>query len=331
LILTVKEAQTKEVVLNINQLNVEFHNHDHTVRALHDVSIKLRRGEIVGLVGESGCGKSLTSHTTMKLLPKNAHIVGGEIEIVGKSITKLNENEMRNVRGDIISMIFQEPMTALNPLIPIGKQIEETLLLHRKMTKSERYDRAISLLNSVGIPEPKARYKQYPFELSGGMRQRVMIAMALACNPKVIIADEPTTALDVTIQAQILDLLKEIRDEYDTSFLFITHDMGVIADMADRVAVMYAGHVVEMADVDELFENPAHPYTQGLLSSIPDLTRDVEKELPSISGSVPDLSNLPLGCPFEARCPKASDKCREAKPVLTNIGTNHEVACWYAD
>jgi oligopeptide/dipeptide ABC transporter ATP-binding protein len=328
-VLALEINQSKEVVMNIDQLKVEFENESGNVTALRNVSIKLFRGEIVGLVGESGCGKSLTSHSAMRLLPKNANIVDGQIEINGRSIVGLNENQMRKIRGDLISMIFQEPMTALNPLIHIGKQIEETLLLHRKFTKEERYKKVIELLKSVEIPEPERRYKQYPFELSGGMRQRVMIAMSLACNPKVIIADEPTTALDVTIQAQILDLLKNIRDEHSTSILLITHDMGVIADMADRVAVMYAGQVIEMAAVEEIFENPKHPYTIGLLNSIPDLTKDVNEELPSIPGSVPDLSSLSQGCPFEPRCSHATDKCRQINPTLSTISDNHDVACWH--
>ena len=321
----------KEVVMTIDRLKVEFRNDDHHVTALRNVSFKLHKGEIVGLVGESGCGKSLTSHSVMKLLPKNAHIIDGDIVIDGKSIVTTSENEMRKIRGDLISMIFQEPMTALNPLVTVGKQIEEMLILHKKISKKERYEIIINLLKSVGLPEPETRYKQYPFELSGGMRQRVMIAMSLACSPKVIIADEPTTALDVTIQAQILDLLKDIREKQGTAFLFITHDMGVIADMADRVAVMYAGQIVEMATVDELFENPAHPYTKGLLNSIPDLTKDVREELPSIPGSVPDLKSLSKGCPFEDRCSCSIERCRQENPFLTKIRESHEVACWNVD
>ncbi|GGE26990.1 dipeptide/oligopeptide/nickel ABC transporter ATP-binding protein [Pullulanibacillus camelliae] len=319
-----------DVVLAVKDLFLEFDNFDSHVTALHGLNFTIRRGEILGLVGESGCGKSLTSLSSIKLLPKNAKITGGEIQLAGTSITHLPEKAMKRLRGNTISMIFQEPMTALNPLIPVGKQIEESLILHKKISRAKRRQRVIELLQSVGIPEPEARYHQFPYELSGGMRQRIMIAMALACDPKLIIADEPTTALDVTIQSQILDLIKDIRERYQTSILIITHDLGVVADVADKVAVMYAGHIVEIATVHELYDHPSHPYTKGLLNSIPDLTTDYEGELDSIKGSVPDLSALPAGCPFQDRCKNVSEKCRVQNPQLAPTGhADHFVACWH--
>jgi peptide/nickel transport system ATP-binding protein len=325
---TVRSIETKEVVLDIEKLSVVFENEDSAVTALNSISLQVGRGEIVGLVGESGCGKSLTSLSAMRLLPSSAKIAEGDIRIEGQSIVGIPEKKMRSIRGNSISMIFQEPMTALNPLIKVGRQIEESLLLHKKFSAKERYKKAIELLQAVGIPEPETRYHQFPFELSGGMRQRVMIALALACNPKVIIADEPTTALDVTIQAQILDLLKEIRDQYQTAILLITHDMGVIADVADRVAVMYAGQIVEIAPVHELFARPSHPYTVGLLQSIPQINGDSTMELPSIPGTVPDLKSLPQGCAFQARCAYVTDKCRKENPTLRLLGNEHALACW---
>jgi peptide/nickel transport system ATP-binding protein len=325
---TVSIIDTKEVVLDIEGLSVVFENEDGDVPALQSINLQVGRGEIVGLVGESGCGKSLTSLSAMRLLPSAAKIAEGDIRIEGQTIVGISEKKMRSIRGNFISMIFQEPMTALNPLIKVGHQIEESLLLHKKCNAKERYKKAIELLQDVGIPEPKTRYHQFPFELSGGMRQRVMIALALACNPKVIIADEPTTALDVTIQAQILDLLKEIRDQYQTAILLITHDMGVIADVADRVAVMYAGQIVEIAPVHELFERPSHPYTVGLLQSIPQINGDSTMELPSIPGTVPDLKSLPQGCAFQTRCAYVTDKCRKENPTLSVLGNEHALACW---
>jgi oligopeptide/dipeptide ABC transporter ATP-binding protein len=319
---------TDNVVLDIQNLVIAFEQLSGSVTALRGVNFQLKQGEILGLVGESGCGKSLTALSSMKLLPKNAKIVEGDIRINGRSLKGLSESKMREIRGKEVSMIFQEPMTALNPLIPIGRQIEETLLIHLNLSRKERYNRVIELLNAVGIPEPKARFHQLPYELSGGMRQRVMIATALACGPKVIIADEPTTALDVTIQAQMLKLLRHIRDSFQTSILLITHDMGVIADLADRVAVMYAGKIVEIAPVEELFDNPTHPYTVGLLNSIPSITDDEDGELQSIPGSVPDLKSLPIGCSFQARCTYATDACFREDPLLKLKGPEHSVACW---
>ncbi|WHX50191.1 ABC transporter ATP-binding protein [Paenibacillus woosongensis] len=316
-------------IMKIEQLTLSFQQESGPVTAFRDVTLQLNKGEILGLVGESGSGKSLTALSLMKLLPANARFDHGDITLEGVSLRSMSESQMRNIRGNKVSMIFQEPMTALNPLIPVGRQIEELFILHTKLRKSQRKQKVIELLKSVGISDPEARFHQYPFEMSGGMRQRVMIAMALACNPQVIIADEPTTALDVTIQAQILDLLKEIRRQYDTSILLITHDMGVIADAADRVAVMYAGRLMEVGAVDDLLESPRHPYTIGLLNSIPDLFGDEGAELNTIPGVVPDLKNMPGGCPFHPRCPRATDKCREQTPELAEIQQGHAVACWH--
>ncbi|MEK8127905.1 ABC transporter ATP-binding protein [Paenibacillus filicis] len=326
-----ERAADKEssAIVSIDKLSLSFQQASGPVTALRNVSLQLNKGEILGLVGESGSGKSLTALSLMKLLPANARFDHGDIMLDGMSLTNKSESEMKRIRGNTISMIFQEPMTALNPLIPIGRQIEELYILHKPMSKAERKRSVIELLKSVGISEPDVRFHQYPFELSGGMRQRVMIAMALACSPKMIIADEPTTALDVTIQSQILDLLKDIKRNYGTSILLITHDMGVIADTADRVAVMYAGQLMELADVDDLLEAPRHPYTIGLLNSIPDLTSDDETELNTIPGVVPDLKNLPQGCPFHPRCASATDICTSQNPELTADRHGHAVACWH--
>ncbi|MFD0681990.1 MULTISPECIES: ABC transporter ATP-binding protein [unclassified Paenibacillus] len=322
-------GKDSSTIMKIHNLSLSFQQSSGPVTALRNVSLQLKKGEILGLVGESGSGKSLTALSLMKLLPANARFDGGDIELAGVSLKNMPESGMRSIRGNTVSMIFQEPMTALNPLIPVGRQIEELFILHKKMGKTERKRRVIDLLKSVGISEPEVRFRQYPFELSGGMRQRVMIAMALACNPKMIIADEPTTALDVTIQAQILDLLKDIKREYGTSILLITHDMGVIADAADRVAVMYAGQLMELAAVDDLIESPRHPYTVGLLNSIPDITGDGDAELNTIPGVVPDLKSLPRGCPFHPRCTFATDLCREQNPELIADQQGHAVACWH--
>ncbi|CAM3658385.1 ABC transporter ATP-binding protein [Marinicrinis lubricantis] len=320
--------QGDKALLKIDNLTLSFKQAAGSVTALQGVSLELGKGEILGLVGESGSGKSLTALSVMKLLPEQAKFDEGNITLEDMSLKDLSEKEMRKIRGNQVSMVFQEPMTALNPLIHVGKQIEELLFLHKKSSKSERKEKVIQLLKSVGIPEPELRYRQFPSELSGGMRQRIMIAMALACDPKVIIADEPTTALDVTIQAQILDLLKEIKEKFQTSILLITHDMGVIADVADRVAVMYAGRVMEMANAEELLERPLHPYTVGLLNSIPDITSDSEEELNTIRGSVPDLKSMPEGCPFHPRCDFATEQCKSQMPPLVQGEDGHAVACW---
>lgn len=322
------KGSERPAILKIDNLSLSFQQTVGSITALRNVTLDLKEGETLGLVGESGSGKSLTALSLMKLLPANARFDQGNIELDGVSIKGLSESAMRRYRGNTISMIFQEPMTALNPLVTVGKQIEELYKLHKKINKMERKKKVVELLKAVGISDPEMRYRQFPYELSGGMRQRIMIAMALACNPKVIIADEPTTALDVTIQAQILDLLKEIKNKYNTSILLITHDMGVIADMADRVAVMYAGQLMELAAVDDLIENPRHPYTVGLLNSIPDLTSDNEGNLYTIRGSVPDLRGLPSGCPFHPRCDYATDICSIQMPELQQDHTGHATACW---
>jgi oligopeptide/dipeptide ABC transporter ATP-binding protein len=264
----------------------------------------------------------------MMLLPENASIESGEIKVNHSAISRMSERHLRKIRGNNIAIIFQEPMSSLNPLIPIGRQIQESLVLHRHASRKEMRSRVIELLTLVGIPDPEARCRQFPFEFSGGMQQRIMSALALACNPQVLIADEPTTALDVTIQAQILELLKNIRDAYGTAILLITHNMGVIADIADRVAVMYAGKIVETAFVEDIFAQPFHPYTGGLLKSIPIMVGDRSQELASIPGSVPSLENLPNGCSFQTRCSRASDVCKREIPPMRECARGHQTACW---
>jgi peptide/nickel transport system ATP-binding protein len=315
-------------VLDVQGLSVAFQRGDRLLSAISDVSLLMCKGEILGLVGESGCGKSLTALAIMRLLPHAARMTHGRIVVAGNDVTAASESLMRQLRGSIVSMIFQDPMVALNPLMPVGRQIAESLLIHRDMSREQRRARVLELLEAVGIPDPVARYRQFPYELSGGMRQRVMIAIALACGPQLIIADEPTTALDVTIQAQILELLKDIRDRFRTAILFITHDMGVIADVADRVAVMYAGEIVETAAVERIFDRPAHPYTMGLLNSIPDLAGGETERLPSIPGRVPPLGST-AACPFQDRCPRVTDVCREIRPIPELVGDRHLAACWH--
>lgn len=318
-----------EPVLEVRDLTVAFQRREGLHDALSKVSLRIERGEILGVVGESGCGKSLTALSVMRLLPQNAHIVAGSIRVAGSEVTALDEAGLRRLRGSSVSMIFQEPMVALNPLMSAGRQIEESIRAHMDLPKGRRKERVIELLGAVGVPDPAARSRQFPFELSGGLRQRVMIAVALACSPKLVIADEPTTALDVTIQAQILELLKDVRQRFGTSILFITHDLGVIADVADRVAVMYAGHVVETAAVDELFDHPCHPYTEGLLASVPELTGPIAERLPSIPGRVPPLGRVPAACPFQDRCPRVTEICRRERPPLDEVRPDHAAACWH--
>ncbi|MDR1977154.1 MAG: ABC transporter ATP-binding protein [Synergistaceae bacterium] len=326
--MTLNNPRANETVLSIEGLSVAFKKGGRSIRALREVNLNLKRGEILGLVGESGCGKSLTALSAMMLLPENAFIESGEIKVNNTALSRMPEKQLRKIRGNNISIIFQEPMTSLNPLISIGRQIQESLELHRCVPRKEMRSRVIELLTLVEIPDPEARYRQFPFEFSGGMQQRVMSALALACNPQVLIADEPTTALDVTIQAQILKLLRNIRDVYGTAILLITHNMGVIADTADRVAVMYAGKVVETALVEDIFAQPFHPYTDGLLSSIPTMMGDRDQELVSIPGGVPDLENLPEGCSFQSRCPRVSDACKRDTPPLLERSPGRQAACW---
>jgi len=320
-------------LLSVQNLQTHFNTRDGVVRAVDGVSFDVAPGETLAIVGESGCGKSVTSMSILRLLPMPpARIVGGRIEFEGSNLLDLPEPEMRKIRGNAIAMIFQEPMTSLNPVLTIGRQIAEALVLHRGMSQGEATARAIELLRKVHIPEAEGRVKQYPHELSGGMRQRVMIAMALACGPRLLIADEPTTALDVTIQAQILELMRELRDDTGASIILITHDLGVVAEIAHRVVVMYAGRKVEEAPVEELFARPKHPYTRGLLGSMPHLGDSVEhtgKRLVEIPGMVPSLKEAVAGCLFAPRCPNASEKCRVDVPPLESHGPGHWAACWH--
>ncbi|AWX54121.1 ABC transporter ATP-binding protein [Brevibacillus brevis] len=312
-------------ILEVEQLRTRFRTDSGVVSVVDGVDFFIRAGETLGVVGESGCGKSVTSLSIMRLLPPNGS-TEGSIRFNGKNVLALSEKEMQGVRGNEIAMIFQEPMTSLNPLHTVGKQIEEAVMLHRKVTKAEAKDRAIAMLKAVGMPRAEEIYGEFPHQLSGGMRQRVMIAMAMSCDPKLIIADEPTTALDVTIQAQILDLMRDLKEKTGTSIMLITHDLGVVAEMCDRVIVMYAGQVVEETDVDTLFDNPKHPYTIGLMNSIPEL--DEEREyLETIPGAVPLPYQMPVGCRFAPRCSQAIAICHEKPPELLQLD-NQKCRCW---
>lgn len=322
----------EQPLIDIRNLQTQFFTDDGLARAVDGVSYSLEKGETVGVVGESGCGKSVTALSVLRLIPNPpGRIVGGEILFEGNNLLDLSPAEMRRIRGNDISMIFQEPMTSLNPVFTIGNQISEAVKLHQGLSRKEALNKAIEMLTLVGIPEPARRVHEYPHQLSGGMRQRAMIAMALSCNPKVLIADEPTTALDVTIEAQILDLMRTLQSELGTAIIMITHDLGVVAEMARKVVVMYAGKVVEQAPVEDIFANPNHPYTQGLLRSLPRVDKDAkgEKErLQEIPGIVPSLLKLPTGCNFATRCPKAIAVCEEKEPPLEEVGPNHLSACW---
>ncbi|MEK3936322.1 ABC transporter ATP-binding protein [Sporosarcina sp. FSL W7-1349] len=315
-------------LLTVNDLTISFNRDDKEITPVDRVSFQVNKGETVCLVGESGSGKSVTSLSIMRLIEfDNGKISEGDILFEGRSILNNTKEEMRLMRGKDIAMIFQEPMTALNPVVPIGNQLVESILLHKKIDKKSAKLRAVELLELVGISDAARRFSQYPHELSGGMRQRVMIAMALSCDPKLLIADEPTTALDVTIEAQILKLLNDLKDKLKMSIIFITHDMGVAAEIADRIVVMYAGKVVEDAEVFSIFEQPLHPYTEGLLRSIPSTESDRNQPLLSIKGSIPALANMPTGCRFHPRCEYATEKCFEEEPPLMPVG-QHRVACW---
>lgn len=320
----------EEKLLEVVNLRTSFKDKDGAmVPAVDGVSFTLNKGETLGIVGESGCGKSVTSLSVLRLIPTPPGKVEADaILFNGTDLLSLPERNMRHIRGNEISMIFQEPMTSLNPVFTIGYQIAETLQLHQKLTKQEGLKKAVEMLTKVGIPSPEQRVHEYPHQLSGGMRQRVMIAMALACNPKLLIADEPTTALDVTIQAQILDLIRDLRVEMDMSIMLITHDLGVVAETADRVIVMYAGKIVEEASTIDLFETPQHPYTEGLLNSIPKIEERRDR-LHVIKGVVPNPLHMPQGCRFNPRCPYAVEKCREVEPELQELTHNHKVSCWY--
>ncbi|MCX7694271.1 MAG: ABC transporter ATP-binding protein [Caloramator sp.] len=314
-------------LLSIKNLKTYFYTEDGVIKAVDDVSLSIREGETLGVVGESGCGKSITAMSILKLIPNPpGKIVEGEIIFDGKDLTKATDEEIRKIRGNKISVIFQEPMTSLNPVFTIGDQIIEAIVLHQNMNKEKAREKAIDMLKLVGIPRADEVVDAYPHELSGGMRQRAMIAMAMACNPKLLIADEPTTALDVTIQAQILDLMRDLKNKTNTSIMLITHDLGVVAEMADHVVVMYAGKVVEEANVYEIFKNPMHPYTLGLLESKPILNQDKER-LNSIPGQVPNPLNMPEGCYFHPRCSKAMDICKKEQPGLCTVKDGHRVAC----
>jgi peptide/nickel transport system ATP-binding protein len=315
-------------LLELIDIKVRFNSIDGTVKAVDGVSFAVKKGETLGIVGESGCGKSVTAQTILRIVPiPPGEITDGQILFEGTDLLRLSDEKMRKIRGNDISMIFQEPMTSLNPVFTIGFQLSEVLMLHRGMNRKEALQESIKMLQYVGIPRAEEVINEYPFALSGGMKQRSMIAMALACNPKVLIADEPTTALDVTIQAQILELMKKLQREYDSAILFITHDLGVIAEMADRVIVMYAGLILEESPAEELFEVPLHPYTIGLMNSKPDLNI-LEKRLHVIPGNVPNLTNLPTGCAFHPRCEFALEKCREMMPPLEEHSPGRKVRCW---
>ena len=330
-------AEQTRTVLEIEDLQTHFFTAGGVVRAVDGVSCGVRSRETLGVVGESGCGKSVTALSILRLVADPpGRIVGGAIRFEGSNLLDLSESEMEGIRGNDISMIFQEPMTSLNPLMTVGRQIAEAIALHRGLPRREAMDQSIEMLRRVHIPEPERRAHAYPHQLSGGMRQRVMIAMAVSCNPKLLIADEPTTALDVTIQAQILDLMRELQETLGTAIVLITHDMGVVAENADRVAVMYAGRKVEEASAKDLFECPGHPYTKGLLGSIPNVevaahTRTSRARLNEIKGMVPSLSNLPKGCTYAPRCGLASEECRACYPPLLQHRPGHWVACWHAE
>lgn len=318
-------------LIELKDLKTYFFTMEGTAKAVDGVDFEIYSGETLGIVGESGCGKSVTSLSIMGLIPDPpGRIMDGEIFFKGRDLTKLTQKEMRKVRGNEISMIFQEPMTSLNPVFTIGNQISEAIILHKNVTKREAINQSIDMLQRVGIPLPEQRINEYPHQLSGGMRQRVMIAMALSCNPDLLIADEPTTALDVTIQAQILELMNDLKDKFNMSIMMITHDLGVIAEVSDRVAVMYAGKIVEYTDAELLFANPNHPYTWGLMNSIPRLDQDVER-LTAIPGIVPSSFDFPQGCKYNSRCQMAREKCYEQEPAIIDIKDGHKVRCWYHD
>jgi len=315
-----------EDLLEVSNLETHFFSYRGVVKAVDGVFFDMKKGESLGLVGETGSGKSVTALSIMRLVPPPGKIVGGEVIFQGENLLEKSEEEMRRIRGKRISMIFQDPMTSLNPVFRVGEQLAEVFIQHQKLDKKEAEKKSVDLLRSVGIPDPDRRAKQFPHQLSGGMRQRAMIAMALASRPDLLIADEPTTALDVTIQAQILELIKELRREVGTSMLLITHNLGVVAETCDRIAIMYAGGIIELAKAVNLFKNPLHPYTQGLLDCIPRIDAP-KKRLAVISGLVPDLIQPPPGCRFHPRCESASDRCRTEKPYLIDIGGGHWVAC----
>ena len=315
-------------LLEVKNLETSFKTNVGEVHSVRGVSFHLDQGEALGIVGESGCGKSVTMMSIMRLIDSNGRIVNGEIVFDGKDISKIKDSEMNSIRGNDIGMIFQDPMTSLNPVFTIGDQLMEPLLKHKGMSKEEARKEAIEMLGLVGIPSPEKRMKQYPHEFSGGMRQRAMIAMSLICKPKLIIADEPTTALDVTIQAQILDLMKDLKNKLNTSIILITHDLGVVADLCSRINVMYGGIIVETGTTEDIFYRGKHPYTWGLLGSVPNPKEITKEKLKPIEGQPPDLLNPPVGCPFAARCDYAMKICIEKQPPQFEVGENHKCACW---
>ncbi|PRR76849.1 Oligopeptide transport ATP-binding protein OppD [Clostridium liquoris] len=317
-------------LLEVKDLKVSFHTYAGEVQSVRGVSFDLEKGETLAIVGESGCGKTITSKSIMRLIatPPGEIKKGSQIFFEGKDVLKMSDKELRDLRGEDISMIFQDPMTSLNPTMKIGNQIAESLIIHRGMNKKEALKEAVKMLKVVNIPNAEKRSKQYPHEFSGGMRQRAMIAIALACNPKILIADEPTTALDVTIQAQIMDLIKELQNKLDTAVILITHDLGVVASVASRIQVMYAGMIIERGTTEEIFYNPKHPYTWALLQSVPRLDTKHKNQLYSIKGTPPDLLKPPVGCPFASRCEYCMQICRDEMPEITKISDTHSVQCW---
>jgi oligopeptide/dipeptide ABC transporter ATP-binding protein len=328
--MTVTASQNKSKILEVHNLKTRFHTQDGTVYAVNGVSFDLREGELLGIVGESGCGKSVTMMSLLKLIPMPpGEIAEGKAFFEDRDLISMDTDEIRNIRGYKIGFIFQDPMTSLNPVLTIGHQITEPLRTHLGLSNDEAEETAVKILDLIGIPRAQERLNDYPHQFSGGMRQRVMIAIALSCYPKILIADEPTTALDVTIQAQIIDLVKELRKEMGMSIIWITHDLGVIAGLADRVIVMYGGYIVEKAMVKDLYHNPQHPYTQGLLGSLPRLEERMVDRLTNIKGQPPNLLSEPTSCPFSPRCPYVFQKCIDENPSLQLINGIHEVACWW--
>jgi len=318
----------EQELLRVENLKVSFPGPGKDIQVIEDVSFNLHKGEVLGIVGESGCGKSVTAEAILQLLDKDTTRYSGKIFLKGLDLLELSDREMTKIRGNEISMVFQDPMSSLNPVQTIGKQIAEAIRIHQDVSKREAKKRSIDLLRRIGIPSAEERYKQYPHEISGGMRQRVMIAMALSCLPSLLIADEPTTALDVTIQAQILNLISKFQKDLQMGVILITHDFGVVANYCTKVAVMYLGQIIEQTDVNTLFSNPLHPYTNGLINSIPKLDEDRQKELLSIKGAVPSLAQIPKGCRFASRCEFATGRCLEEVPTLETLKNGHQIRCW---
>lgn len=322
------DNHTEDILLEVKNLSISFYNKSGEIQAVRDISYQLKKGEVLGIVGESGSGKSVSSHGILRLTPDTGKVKSGEILFHGADILKMSKKELRELRGNKIAMIFQDPMTCLDPLFTVEYQLNESLKKHTDLDKESRRRRMIELLELVGINQPERRIKQYPYELSGGMRQRIMIAMALSCDPELLIADEPTTALDVTIQAQIIDLLKELKEKLGMAIIFITHDLGVVSDICDKIVVMYAGKIVESGDSRQIFYRKKHPYTEGLLASVPDIESDVNEPLKPIKGNPPDMSHVKPGCAFAPRCRSAMRICVRENPPLLEVEEHHEAACW---